>query len=212
VEIVRIAGGTTIRKTANTVGRRFLKAAVAVAFAYAATATSLEKEKPAPREYVGSKKCRVCHNSSLRGKIYGIWSKEKHARAYRTLLTPEAKEVGKELGIDEPQRSGECLRCHATAYGLTKKRVTKNVTVEEGVGCESCHGPGKEYSRINIMKDRQKAVAAGLIDPPKNVCTMCHNPESPTWNPERYTDKKGNKTGFDFEVSWEMIKHYMPKE
>lgn len=161
---------------------------------------------------MGSKRCRICHNSPLRGKIYEIWSKNKHALAYRKLLTPEAKEVAARLGIDKPEKSGECLRCHATAYGLSKKIVTKKVKVEEGVSCESCHGAGEDYSKVTIMRNRQKAVAAGLVSPAKNVCTECHNPESPTWNPQRYTDKKGNKTGFEFEVSWEMIEHYMPKK
>lgn len=188
-----------------------MTAIVAAATVFAVTAVSLEEKKPPHREYVGSKRCRICHNSPVRGKIYAIWSKNKHARAYGTLLTEAAKEVGEKVGVHEPQKSGECLRCHATTYALTKKVVAKKVKVEEGVGCESCHGAGKDYSKISIMKDRERAVAMGLVYLAKNVCTKCHDPESPTWNRERYTDKKGNKTGFDFDVSWEMIKHYMPK-
>lgn len=192
--------------------RTLLTAAVGGVIVYAAAAVSLEQEKPPVREYVGSKKCRICHNAPLKGKMHDIWSKTKHAEAYQTLLTPEAKEAGKKSGTAEPEKSGDCLRCHATAYGLTKKAVTKKVKVEEGVGCESCHGPGEDYSKLNIMKDRERAIEAGLVYPAKNVCTKCHNPESPTWNPERYTDKKGNKTGFDFDVLWKMIEHYTPKE
>ena len=192
--------------------RSLLMVIIGGAIVCSATLVSLEGKNPPPREYVGSKKCRICHNAPSKGKMHAIWSETNHAHAHQTLLSPEAREAAKKLGIEEPRKSGDCLRCHATAYGFGKKKVSSKVSIEEGVGCESCHGPGKEYSRINIMKDRQKAVAAGLIDPPKNVCTKCHSPESPTWNPERYTDKKGNKTGFDFEVLWEMIEHSVPKK
>ena len=176
------------------------------------TLVRLEEKKTTPHEYAGSKKCRICHNAPVKGKIHDVWSKTNHAHAYQTLLTDEAKAAAKELGIDAPEKSGECLRCHATAYGKTKKVVTKKVKVEDGVGCESCHGPGNDYSKLTVMKDREKAVAAGLVYPAKDGCTQCHNAESPTWDTERYTDKKGNKTGFDYEVLWEMIKHATPEK
>ena len=207
-----IVGNVRKRKTAYAAIGPFLLAAAAAVVAYALASFGLEQKDSPSAGHVGSKRCRLCHNSPSRGKIYDVWSKNKHAGAYQTLLTPEAKNVGKKLGIHEPHKSGECLRCHATAYGLGKKPVTKKIEVEEGVGCESCHGPGEDYAKISVMQDLQKAVAAGLVHPAKNVCTNCHNPESPTWNPERYTDRKGNKTGFDFEVLWKMIEHSMPRK
>jgi len=191
--------------------RKLTIAVAAAVVLYEAASVSLEEKKSPLREYAGSRKCRMCHNAPLKGKMYDAWAKTKHAQAYQTLLGAEARETGKKLGIDEPEKSGECLRCHATAYGLSKKVVTKKMSVEEGVGCESCHGAGDDYSKLNIMTDREKAIAAGLIYPAKNVCSQCHNTESPTWNPERYTDKDGKKTGFDFEVLWKMIEHKTPK-
>jgi hypothetical protein len=196
----------------NVTVRKLIAAVVGLVLVSAITAVSLEEKKAPPREYAGSKKCRICHNVPSKGKMHDIWKKSNHAHAYETLLTKEAKEAAKKLGIDKPQKSGECLRCHATAYGFTKKLVAKKVKVEEGVGCESCHGAGKDYSNLTVMKDREKAMAAGLVYPAKDVCTRCHNTESPTWNPERYTDKDGNKVGFDYEVLWEMIKHSTPEK
>ncbi len=192
--------------------RTVLAATVGLVSVSLTMAISLEEKKSTPREYAGSKKCRICHNAPSKGKMYDIWLKSNHAHAHETLLSKEAKEAGEKLGIEAPEKSGECLRCHATAYGHTKKPVTKKVKVEEGVNCESCHGPGNDYSNLTIMKDREKAIAAGMIYPAKNTCTQCHNTESPTWNPERYTDKDGNKVGFDFEVLWEMIKHSTPEQ
>ncbi len=192
--------------------KKLIAAVVGLGIACGITVVKVEEKKSPPREYTGSKKCRICHNAPVKGKMHDIWSESKHAHAYQTLLTEEAKQAAKKLGIDEPQKSGECLRCHATTYGLGKKPVTEKAKVEEGVGCESCHGAANDYSNLTIMGEREKAIAAGLIYPAKDVCTKCHNAESPTWNPERYTDKDGNKVGFDFEVLWEMIKHTIPEK
>jgi hypothetical protein len=178
----------------------------------AISAVRLEEEKKPAHDYAGSKKCRICHNIASKGKMYDVWAKTKHADAYKTLLTGEAKEAARKLGVDKPEKSGECLRCHAMAYGMTKKPVTERVQVEEGVGCESCHGAGKDYSLLTVMKDREKAMAAGLLYPAKDCCTKCHNTESPTWNPERYTNKKGEKVGYDYEILWEMIEHSFPEK
>jgi len=192
--------------------RKILPAFVGIAVVFVLAAVSLEEQKPPAREYVGSKMCRICHNAPAKGKMHDIWSKTKHAQAHQTLLTAEAKQAAKKLSIAEPAKSGICLRCHATAYGFTKDMVTKKVTAEEGVGCESCHGAGKDFAKLDVMNVREKAIAAGLVYPAKDICTKCHNAESPTWNPERYTDKNANKTGFDFDVLWKMIEHYLPKK
>ena len=128
----------------------------------AISAVRLEEKKPA-HDYAGSKKCRICHNVTSKGKMYDVWEKTLHAHAYETLLTNEAKEAAKKLGIDKPEKSGECLRCHATAYGTTKKPVTKKVKPEDGVGCESCHGAGKDYSTLTIMKELDKAAVSYQI-------------------------------------------------
>ncbi|MDP2897259.1 MAG: multiheme c-type cytochrome [bacterium] len=192
--------------------RKFLPAIGAVAVVVAFTAVRIGQSEGPAHDYAGSKKCRICHNTESKGKMNDVWAKTNHAHAYERLLTKEAKEAAKKLSIAEPEKSGECLRCHATAYGFTKKPVTKVVKVEEGVGCESCHGPGSDYSNLTIMPEREKAIATGMTYPAKDGCTKCHNAESPTWNPERYTDKNGNKVGFDFEVLWEMIKHSIPEK
>jgi hypothetical protein len=56
-----------------------------------------------------------------------------------------------------------------------------------GVGCEACHGPGREYLKTDLMSLKNKdhslesVRAAGLIYPVKNeTClSQCHNEESP---------------------------------
>ena len=72
--------------------------------------------------------------------------------------------------------------------------------MKDGVQCEVCHGPGSDYKSVTVMKDKEKALAAGLIvskDDPK-LCEKCHNSESPSFKE------------FKYKVMWEKIKHTIP--
>jgi hypothetical protein len=48
---------------------------------------------------------------------------------------------------------------------------------------------------LSVMKDKAKAIAAGLVIPTKELCVKCHNAESP------------NFKGFDFEEYYAKITH-----
>jgi hypothetical protein len=148
--------------------------------AWGMAVTSVAADRDAAN-YVGVKTCKICHNKEESGNQYGIWEKSPHAKAFETLGTPEAKEIGKKAGVDDPQKSGKCLKCHSTAYNFTETVATEKVKVEDGVICESCHGPGKKYMMKSTMEDRAKAIAAGLIYPATQSCKLCHNDQSPTW-------------------------------
>jgi hypothetical protein len=65
--------------------------------------------------YVGVKVCASCHEGSKMGNQCSTWYRMRHARAYTSLATPEAKLIAKWSGIPmEPQESAVCLGCHAT--------------------------------------------------------------------------------------------------
>ena len=52
-------------------------------------------------KYVGAGKCKNCHRSSKAGGQFGSWQKSKHAKAFETLASDEAKFVtGSELVVD----------------------------------------------------------------------------------------------------------------
>jgi hypothetical protein len=138
--------------------------------------------------YIGSTKCgKMCHKGPKKGKQWELWQKRKHSRAFKTLGTDSSKLVAKEAGITgDPQKADECLRCHVTAFGVKKELIDPTCTYEEGVGCEACHGPGSNYRKLAIMKDHDKAVAAGLIEQNEKLCIKCHNKESPTYKPFSY--------------------------
>lgn len=152
-----------------------------------------------PANYVGTKMCGVCHKADASGNQLAKWQESKHAKAFETLGTPAAKETGKKLGVDDPQKSGKCLKCHSTAYNFTEAVVTEKIKVEEGVTCESCHGPGKKYMPKSTMEDRAKSIAAGMVFPATESCKLCHNEQSPNYKP------------FDEKTMVEKIAHPDPK-
>ncbi|UCD57238.1 MAG: cytochrome c family protein [Candidatus Hydrogenedentota bacterium] len=154
----------------------------------------------AEHNYVGVKGCKMCHMSPAKGAQYKLWEESKHSRAYSDLASDKAKEVASAKGIGNPQESPECLKCHVTGYGSDPSMFEATYTKEEGVGCESCHGPGKDYKNVKIMKDVEQAKANGLIIPTEETCKKCHNPESPTFK------------GFNFEERKAEIAHPRPQK
>jgi len=153
-------------------------------------------------KYVGTKMCKACHNSEKSGKQFDIWSKSKHAQAYKTLSSAKAAEIAKAKGITKPAAEApECLECHAKPVDA---KLVSGYDAKDGVQCETCHGPGSAYKNMTIMKDKAKAIAAGLTDFKDNAaiekwCKTCHNEKSPTF------------TGFKFDEMWGKIKHPVPK-
>jgi len=151
----------------------------------------------AQHKYVGVTMCSVCHKTEKAGKQFDIWKGSGHASAFKTLQTPKADEVAKAKGLKtKASESPECLECHVTGYGA-EKAITGALKQEDGVQCETCHGPGSDYKSIPIMKDKAKAEAAGLVlaaDDPK-LCTKCHNSKSPTYKEFKYKE------------AWDKIKH-----
>lgn len=170
-----------------------------------------------PALYAGIKSCAMCHKKAETGDQFAKWQASKHAAAYTVLASEEAKAAAAKLGITDPQKSGKCLKCHATAYNFTEELQVKaedggtaKVVVEDGVTCESCHGPGKNYKSKTVMQDHAACIANGMVYPATKNCERCHNDQSPTWKADRYTTKDGKKTGFDVEQAVKKIEHPNP--
>ena len=130
---------------------------------------------------VGVKKCKTCHKKPEDGEQFTIWSESAHAKAYEVLASEEALAEGKKHGIDNPQTAPQCLECHATAFAVMDDIVNQKITMEEGVSCESCHGPGSAYAKksvkTKVAAGEIERASVGLWEVNEAVCTKCHKEE-----------------------------------
>ena len=175
-------------------------------------------DKAASWTYVGNTQCKVCHNGAKEGSQYDKWKESKHAQAFATLQTDEAKKIAEEKGLDKPAHEApECLRCHVTGYDVAAAAAPAKITAADGVQCESCHGPSSEHLKdgrtLKFSPDKiaEVDIMANKVEANEATCTGCHNADSPTWNPERYTLEDGSKVGFDFKQASEKISHEYPE-
>lgn len=145
-------------------------------------------------EYAGTQACKMCHSGPTKGDIYGVWQKSAHAKATASLP-------------DESKKDTKCLACHSTGFGqpggYDPASAATPPKVLEGVGCESCHGPGKDYKGMAIMRDKAKAKEAGLITPTADTCKGCHEGAVPEGHKER--------PKFDWATMYPKIEHHIPK-
>lgn len=161
-----------------------------------------------PYTYVGSKKCKMCHM-----KLYKSWAKTEMGMAFKTLKPGEAKEAKEKHNVDVDKdytRDAACVKCHTTGHGHdggyvipdpNDKKAVKAAKKREGIGCESCHGPGSEYVKVfkDIFMSKRKykveeLYAVGMRKIEESTCTTCHNAESPTIDAATPFDFEKRKT------------------
>lgn len=125
-------------------------------------------------KYIGAAKCKMCHNKPNKGAQYDKWAEGPHANALETLKGDEKNDP-------------KCLKCHSTAARVDGSLVA-TLGDDEGVSCESCHGPGSVYKNAGIMRNQKLALSKGMILPTEEVCIQCHNEESPTFKGFNYDE------------------------
>lgn len=136
--------------------------------------------------YVGDKACRDCHKNE-----YNSWSKTGHAKSFETL-----KKTNEQTTV-------RCLRCHTTGYGKASGFIDEdNTPYLKEVGCESCHGPGRDH--VDASPDKKLSSLTGITkDCPTcsipRTCKRCHTIRQ--------------DTDFNIDKDLELIKHYdLPPE
>jgi len=132
--------------------------------------------------YAGSTACAGCHEEA-----YAIWQETLHHQALETLQMDERDGVNATF---DPR----CVRCHVVGFGsptgfgskqqpeATRWRLESPVA---NVGCESCHGPGKDH----ITSEAKTDIELGG----EYTCLRCHDSE--------------NDPDFHFEERWADISH-----
>ena len=127
-------------------------------------------EQDDSNSYIGSQACQGCHQ-----KAFSQWSHSSHATAFNTLRT-----LGREY-------YPECVTCHVIGSGYESGYQIGNAERAHlaDVGCETCHGPGKQHVYTPLKENIRGQV-------PEKVCMACHTPE--------------HSPGFD-----QLIKQVMPE-
>jgi hypothetical protein len=101
----------------------------------------------------GSCAAAACHNGNGPAGAwrseYSTWvTLDKHAQAYEVLYGPSSQLIEKNFRRLEriedahAERDDLCLKCHAMNEKVPRR---KSFSVEDGVGCESCHGASEKW-------------------------------------------------------------------
>jgi hypothetical protein len=151
-----------------------------------------------PSKYTGPGSCSSssCHGSvtpRAGGRIlqteYSVWVvQDKHAKAYDALTGAIGERIGRNLGIGKSEQSPKCLACHALDVPPDQRATT--FELNDGVSCESCHGPASAWLGQHTTRGwtHAQSVALGMVDTRDVVkrterCLTCH-----LGNEEKFVD------------------------
>jgi hypothetical protein len=143
----------------------------------------------APRhEGVATCASSLCHGSSKPLQVrkalqneYTTWSQfDPHSSAYKTLLTERSQAIARRMGIGPAHEAPACLACHADAVPAAQRGA--KFQLEDGVGCETCHGGSEKWLATHYQSPRiprSQHLANGLVplEKPQVVaesCLGCH--------------------------------------
>ncbi|MEE9424650.1 MAG: multiheme c-type cytochrome [Methylococcales bacterium] len=151
------------------------------------SSTPLPYQASAKHLGVASCASSVCHGSirpndkyNIPLNEYVIWSqRDRHAKAYETLLSKESKAIATKLGLRNAHTARICLDCHAD--NVPKQQRGDGFQLTDGVGCETCHGGSENWIETHANKDvnHQDNVKQGMFPTADfmeraNLCLSCH--------------------------------------
>lgn len=150
------------------------------------------REERAEYKYTSMARCNTkdCHGAdAAKGSPglneYTVWkAMDPHAKAFTTLYKGPSKAMGAAMGIAKVFESPKCLACHTKVVPPDQVAAGQKWSVQNGVSCEVCHGPGEKWIDPHATpkeKDwsHEKSVAVGMIDLREATawaaqCASCH--------------------------------------
>lgn len=129
----------------------------------------------------------TCHGATQKFPDSRVWQNEfaiwqesdPHARAYEILKSPASQKIARNLGLGDATQAAVCLDCHASNTPIANRG--EKFQIEDGVGCESCHGGSELWISSHAASTAVHAdsVAKGLYPTPDPVaraklCLTCH--------------------------------------
>lgn len=166
-------------------------------------------------EYLGSKKCKMCHSA-----WYKSWKQSAKGGSFALLKPGVGGQRKKQVGLDSKRdytTDSVCLKCHTVGYGkpggyqipaVGDDRAARMSATREGVGCEACHGPGGSFTQVMrdiYLKERpyeqQEVRRAGLRIIKPGSCLSCHDSSAPCiaeGSPSLKVDEASLRSGHGF--------------
>lgn len=129
----------------------------------------------------------ICHgrvetadNANVWLTEYRVWLREDpHAGAYKTLLSDESRRIARNMGLDNAHEAQACLACHAD--NVPAELRGDKFHLDDGVGCEACHGGSEQYLMTHTEMNRlhRLNLEQGMYptDQPAEkaaLCLSCH--------------------------------------
>ncbi len=168
--------------------------------------------KEEPIRITGSDKCNECHQLKSLGNQQFSWQTSRHRAAYITLESQQAKDFSAKNNLAEPVKNEACLKCHTTGGQFAAAEKQNTYKIEEGVGCEGCHGPGSKYSPADIMKDETLYKRSGGIVGDEQTCLKCHSPKANKEQKLMDNSCPFQDKDFVFREAFEKIKHPLNRD
>ncbi len=121
---------------------------------------------------------QVSSKQSVQMNEFALWQEfDPHAKAYDILLSPESQSIARKLGIGKAEEAKVCLDCHADNVPVDLRGA--KFQIDDGVGCEACHGGAAGWLASHTTASHADNLAAGLYpteDPVARsaLCLSCH--------------------------------------
>ena len=158
--------------------------------------SGVEEASVPEAEYVGSAACGRCHEGA-----YETWRQTEHARSFKALFSEAAYAMdlaGTGATVGGPAKNGICLSCHATGHGAPAAYRQPGFRMAHGVGCEKCHGPGRDH--VAAMGSGGRAADMDLTQGPTDTpCTDCHK--------RKRSHSRVGRFSFSMGEAWDEIAH-----
>lgn len=140
--------------------------------------------------FVGAQGCSssLCHGGgSAERNAYTVWKGlDRHSRAFASLASERAARIAQGLSLPAPAQTRRCTECHAPLQTVPEERLMAGAKPEDGISCESCHGPAQDWVRSHTRRDFTHAqnVQTGVRElrglyARANACVACHQVLSP---------------------------------
>lgn len=168
--------------------------------------------KHEPVHITGSQMCNECHGLRNIGDQMTPWKSSKHSGAYTVLFSTKAIDFNKTNGLASPEKEEKCLKCHSTEYMMKGTPKGQFFNITEGVGCESCHGAGSEYSSAEIMKEESSFIRSGGVKGDEKTCLKCHNAKGNKEKTLKEDVCPFQPDDFEYKSAFEKIKHPLSNE